>query len=427
MSKPLIRDIPQFRKLIEEASNFTSLKGMMPFLRPVLGLLGLSVRSMDEAFEDVGDLARQVGELVHLPDRFNSQFASRGWIVYEYMDATVVKSVVERAEAGDVDGAEEELVEYYDVENVRWGLRLMGAVDSFRPRMRLAELALIDYSAERFHACVPVVLSLLDGMVNAAHERRRGFFSEEANLTAWDSISAHERGLKELATIFQKGRYKTNLQPITIPFRNGILHGMDLAYDNKVVAAKCWAALFAARQWVVQAERGQLEAPPEKPPASWRNTLRKFGELAEDKSRVESWRPRQLAVGREIPPAGPPEAFSEGSPERKLSEYLHLWSKRNYGHMAKCLSPKHGPPQNKAPAQVRDEFKAKALLSWELISIEDAAAAVTKIESHLVYDEAGQRAERSFTFRLMNVDSSGMAAARGKPGTDWVIMTWIVC
>lgn len=269
MSTPLIRDIPQFRKLLEQTKNIAALKRAMPFLRPLLLLFGINVRTMDEALAKVDEISRQVEELAQLPDRFNAQFAHRGWITYEDMDLTVAKSALAKVEAGDIEGAEAELVDYYSAENVRWRLRRMGAVEAFRPRMRLAELALEDYAAERYHACIPVVLALLDGMVNAANERRRGFFSEEVALTAWDSISAHERGLGELVKILQKGRYKTNTEPITIPFRNGILHGMDLAYDNKVVAAKCWAALFATRQWAAQAERGQLDAPPEGPPTSW--------------------------------------------------------------------------------------------------------------------------------------------------------------
>jgi hypothetical protein len=199
---------------------------------------------------------------------------------------------------------------------------------------------------------------------------------------------------------------------------------MDLAYDNKVVAAKCWAALFATRHWAAKAERGQLEAPPNEPPSSWREMLRALSEHAENKKRLEGWKARHVAIGHEIPPSGPPDAYAEGSPERKLAEYLTLWGKRNYGHMAKCLSPKLGPPPNKAPAKLRDAFKSKELRSWEFKSINDRAPAVTEIGTLLVYEEAGQRNERSFTFRLMNVDSIGGAAVRGKPGTDWAVISW---
>ena len=42
------------------------------------------------------------------------------------------------------------------------------------PRWHLAQKALIDYREARYHACVPVVLALLDGIVNEAHEKGRG-------------------------------------------------------------------------------------------------------------------------------------------------------------------------------------------------------------------------------------------------------------
>lgn len=51
----------------------------------------------------------------------------------------------------------------------------MKGIRAFHPRVGLAQKALIDYEEERYHACVPVVLSLLDGLVNDLQEKRRGF------------------------------------------------------------------------------------------------------------------------------------------------------------------------------------------------------------------------------------------------------------
>ena len=89
-------------------------------------------------------------------------------------------------------------------------------------------------------------------MVSELHEKRRGFFAEEVDLQAWDSIAAYSKGLNVLVSIFQKGRKTTRIKPIFLPYRHGIIHGMDLGYDNKVVAAKTWAALFATRDWALR-------------------------------------------------------------------------------------------------------------------------------------------------------------------------------
>ncbi len=51
---------------------------------------------------------------------------------------------------------------------------------------------------------------------------QRGFFATDVDLRAWDSISAHDKGLNAIARIFQKTRRKTTTEPISVPYRHGI-------------------------------------------------------------------------------------------------------------------------------------------------------------------------------------------------------------
>jgi len=113
--------------------------------------------------------------------------------------------------------------------------RLKG-IEEFQPRAWLIYKALDDYLAERYHACVPVVLMMIDGFVNDLEQK--GFFATNIDLTVWDTIAAHDSGLNTLTTIFGKSRTKTTSEEINSPYRNGILHGRDLGYDNRKVAAK---------------------------------------------------------------------------------------------------------------------------------------------------------------------------------------------
>ena len=62
----------------------------------------------------------------------------------------------------------------------------MKGVEDYRPRYDLAEKAKEDYLAGRYHACVPVVLTIIDGIVNDIEQK--GFFAQGVDLTAWDSI-----------------------------------------------------------------------------------------------------------------------------------------------------------------------------------------------------------------------------------------------
>lgn len=111
---------------------------------------------------------------------------------------------------------------------------------------------------------------------------------ENVNLEAWDSIADHHTGLTVLARIFQTGRRKQTTEPLTTPYRNGILHGVDLGYDNQMVATKTWAALFAIRDWALKAEQDLLAAPPEPPQRSWGDLLQQMRENANEKRRLGS-------------------------------------------------------------------------------------------------------------------------------------------
>lgn len=424
--KPQICDIPSMRKMLEETMNFVAFKRAFPLIRPFLKLLKVDVNGIEDALARVDELAKQAEKLTSIPDRFNDHFAERGWIIFDRMDFAVAENAVKKADAGDLDGAEADLVDYYSPKTVKWHLMAMRAIHAFSTRMRLAEKGLEDYEAERYHACVPVVLALTDGFVNELHQQRRGFFAKDVDLEAWDSITAHNKGLGKLTNVLKKGRYKTTIDPITIPYRNGILHGMDLGYDNRMVAAKTWATLFATRDWAIRSEQGLLEAHSEEPSPSWREIFKKVHENEKDKVRLQQWKPRHIQPGRDVPASGAPDIYPKGTPERKLTEYLDYWKKRNFGFMARCIAPILGPPSKIAPTRVREEFEYKKLISFELKEIHDDAAAITVIDTKIQLEVDGQPTETKFAFRLVNSDEDGQLATRGKPGSEWGLVFWAI-
>jgi hypothetical protein len=435
MEEPRIADIPSIKKTREELRNLAQVKKAMPFLRPLLRLLGVDVAGIDESLSQMDDLMREGNEMARILDGFNDLFAGRGWIMYDLMNFEVAKAAVAKGEAGDLDGAEADLVNYYDVETVRSGLRTMHSVRAFRPRMALAEKAVEDYAAERFHACVPVVLALLDGMVNDVYQKaydgkRRGVSAEDVDLTAWDSIAAHSKGLNRLLKILQTGRRRTTNEQIFLPYRHGILHGVDLGYDNRIVAAKTWAALFATRDWAVRAEQGKLQGPAPTPPPTLKETFRDLGvslkrwsELQAAQKRMEEWKPRTVIVGRDLPDTGAPNAFGEDTPERKLAEYLELWKRKNYGQMAGCISPFLGPPPNRAAAEVRAAFGTKRLLSFRFSNLTDIAPAITEIDTDLVYEEHSREITKKHQFRMLRAGSDEIPVLDGEDAT-WMVVTW---
>ena len=353
-------------------------------------------------------------------------FAERGWIMHADMSLDAAKEALALAEKAGAEEAEDLLVAAYAPDEVEWMLRRMHTVEAFRPRMRLAELALRDYAEGRYHASIPVVLAQLDGMVSQVHAERRGFFAEGGDMTAWDSIAAHETGLNALARLFKQGRRRLNEEPIAMPYRHGILHGWDVAYDSALVAAKSWAALFAAREWAVKAQRGELTEPEPEPEPSLREILRNVQENKAVRDRIEQWRPRDVVVGRDVAGRGSAMDYEESTPERTLVEYLELWKRQNCGHMARYLDISFSGGNGVPPQRVREALDDARLEGFRLTQVSDKAPAVTEISVALELRRKEDPERTSKTFRLVFWGDADIVVTRGDPRGRWRIVNWYV-
>lgn len=426
-----IRDIPKFRELIANVRNLSQFRRAFPVLKPILRTLGIDVSSVETAFDDMDfdRLKARTEALISTPDRFNELFADRGWIIYGAMNLEVAREAIEAAGDEGVDAGEQVLLGYYDPDTVAFHLNRMEAVDAFRPRMRLARKALDDYREERFHACVPVVLALLDGLVQelhaVSHGDARAFSSEEADLTAWDSIAGHSAGLERLASLMRKGRRKTRTDDLTVPYRHGIMHGMDLGYDNRHVAAKTWAALFAVREWALKAEQEELEEPEEKEEdedLSFVDALERYREVQERRRKLDQWEPRRVTVGEDVPDSGSPEDYPPNTPTRALVEFLTYWMQDNYGFMADAL--KHVGTGNPVdPGRIRGEFEHTTLDSFKIVAVEDFSPACTDITVDLerrVFDSDDQARVQ---VRMTHMRDDGSPAAFGVENGNWYLTT----
>jgi hypothetical protein len=160
-----IRDLPHMKKLAGMRQLVQVFLAGAAVARPFLRLAGRDLSSLDEKVADWRKWEQQAVDLETIPDRFNRIFGDRGWIMYESSNLEVARACVLKAEGGDVDGAEHDLVEQFTPDYIRWKLMFMRGVQAFRPRQELAEKALSDYAEGRYYASVLVTLSLLDGLV----------------------------------------------------------------------------------------------------------------------------------------------------------------------------------------------------------------------------------------------------------------------
>lgn len=379
-------------RLVEQAEAMETLAIAAPLLR----LFGQRGRELADTLDQAPKLARQAREFAVVPGRFNQLLGSRGWVAYEQMNHETLKAATHLAETGDFAAAEHLLVESIDEQALKYQLMWMSHVTSFKPRARLLRLAADDYLAGRYHASVPVVLAQIDGLV--ADIAGRPVFNDIKNiapkLVVWDSISASQGGLPELFMTLAAPRHKTTDDMLDVPYRHGILHGRDLGYANKTVAAKAWAALFALRDWALKFERGQIDPPPVEPQPSMRQLLVQYGHAVAYRKAVEAWRARPAFVptpGAELQP---------GSAEASVAAALKSWSA---GHFDGQVPWRHVPDA----------------VQFAISQVRDKAAAVTEVDVQLSLPDGTNESYRAIA---MYRDKDGVAVLRGSPDGQWAVV-----
>lgn len=425
MSGEEIKDIASLKQLRGDAEQFAALRKAWPMLRPIARLFGVDTEGIDEALQEVLSLERQVDELAALPDRFNSIFSDRGWIMFELMEPEAAAQAIEIADEEGLDKGEKFLVEYFSPDWVEARINWLRHLKGFRERFDMARRALEDYKAGRFYASVLVTLTLIDGWVNELNIvgfQREGFFSQHTRLVAWDSIAAHPRGLARLQEVYGRVRKMTRTDETRIPYRHGIVHGMDLGYNNKYVAAKCWAALFAVREWAIKAARDELSPPELEPEAEetlW-ESIESYLEIREETEWLKQWQPREVMIGESVPASGHPEDYAASTPERKTVEFLNYWLKGNYGYMAKCYAPIVQP----RPVEVRNRFEHRQLLEFKLLGVDEVTPAVADVKAELKLGSDDDVSTSVYQFRLAATDEEGDLVQMTSEDTVWGITTW---
>ncbi|WP_150462363.1 hypothetical protein [Nesterenkonia ebinurensis] len=114
---------------------------------------------------------------------------------------------------------------------------------------------------------------------------------------AWDSVAGHHLGLSHAHQSFVKGFYKTDTVEVTELFRNGIMHGTLVNFDNEVVATNAWNRLFAVADWADARER---QVKPVEPTPTLRESLNRWQDIQDQKARIAGFRPLPLHDERRI-------------------------------------------------------------------------------------------------------------------------------
>lgn len=371
----LISDNAKSKKLRQEIEQFSTIIDFAK-LTPTWDLINTNFKQQIDEFERI----KSQLEIFDLPDIFNSHFSDLGWIAYESMNVDLMKQAVAKKLELGIESAENFLAEWYNDEALRFGvLRLHGCIH-IRERMHLVENAKSLYLNNNFEPCILLLLSVIDGSVQGI-SNHVGFFAESSDIETADSISGHKSGIPNLQKLFSKSRLGTNAEPITIPYRNGIIHGRDLNYGNRIVAAKCWSTLFA----IADLDQQRRNPPKVEPETTWAELFDQIKSTNELKKLLEEWKPRDSDQVLSALKGFDPTDLNESSPERIIAEFVALWKDKNYGKMSDYLAFASGT-KGKIAGDVRKDFGAIRPLSLIITKIHDEAPAISNISVRLTDD-----------------------------------------
>ena len=418
--KDKIADLPSYSKIRKDIQGANAIGKVVKFL----SFFGIKNKSLNEAFSKIPDLKKEVEHLSTLPDRFNSHFAKLGWISHESMNSPLMEKAVELADNGDIEKAEIILSNHFTSTEISWLQHRFRVLPAFSIRFELIEKAYNDTLERRFHSCVPLLLTIIDGAVNDI-SKSKGFFSENTELKAWDSIASHSSGLTAIKEIFNTSRKKTNAEEIFLPYRNGILHGRDLKFDNQFVVGKCWSTLFAVNDWA-RALKEEKENPPipEKQLTlgeSWRELKKTIVEYQEWKIKsdlrwkeLDNWKPRENI---NIDPSN----FNEFSPEKTAFEIAKSWKNKNYGNIAKLIHRFSDKEINIGveAGKIRRELEYKKLISFKIKSVRDEAPAISEITMNIVYELNDEKKSKEIVLRMICKAEDGEMGMNGKENMTW--------
>lgn len=407
------------KHLQDRMTGFGTLLEINKLLR-CIGLGSEKIADLEPRFQW---MQQRINEYTEYPERFNKIFSADGWLAHDSLNFEVLKQSVDTYAAHGRPDALKILLDYYGAEQVAHRLFFFNHVEELRIRRKFIDFALTEHMAERHYSAVPLLLMVIDGAVNDAVGK--GFHASDLSLDVWDSLMVADGAIYRIKEIFQKGRKKTRDEEIDMPYRNGILHGMDLGYANPVVTAKCWCFLFVVRDWILskKSELSRHKAFEEETRApALSEIVEKIDKNNRFSQAIATWKPRSISPAylALLNDSGMPE---EKVPEAVVIEYLALWRRRNYGGMARLFWKKMAESSKTYVREIREQFEYVDFESYSLDRIVDEAPAITEVDVETKGNEADSQTYR-WTFRLIKEDEDGSPIPADLAGGRWRII-WI--
>ncbi len=352
-------------------------------LQAVKQLLSISGnnKEIDEMVKRIGEFESQAKSVLAIPElflKFNKYFNPFGWHAHGSLPIHLLEQANQLAESNLFEDAETLIMSHY-IDKFEYHFILLRGLPTYFEREHIFETAKERFFQEDYISCVPLILMMVDGIGYDAFNSVT--FKNGIDFNIWDSISTINGDIDSLIKEITSTRRKFTSENLTIPYRNGILHGIDVGYGNKSVAVKAWALLFTIRDILVdkrneESERTKYDKQQKKEQEEFlsfvENSIKYINGVLDYANSFYNWKPsRTQSQWDMLIKTGLPQDFPENSPEQCIISFLYGWKISNYGLMADLVHRKNDTTKGMLAGQLRWSLKTKSLLDYQIDFIQE--------------------------------------------------------
>jgi len=366
--------------------------------------------------EKIEDLLKSSDNFIEYPKKYNKYFGEEGFIAYESIDYNMLKHAVDLHEEEQHQDAIEHIMKYYSPSSIEKNISSMRRMGEFKNRIKFINFALEDYKNKKYYAVIPILLMMIDGIVSDF--ANKGFHTE-GNLDVWGSLLINNNGLSTIQNIFMKTQKKTTTEKILLPYRNGILHGRNLGYDNYETALKSWVMLFAIKDWV-HSKITEEKRKEESKPKSDEEIIQIIKQIKSDKESLGKWKARKI-TNKYIFKLNSNKKISNNKPEVIAINYLNYWKSKNYGNMARLENSDKNKSISTYAGELNKKLAETLLLKYIILEITDEASSVTNIKVKVFINNYGTKNTEIINIRCVYMSNEDKTLVRDDINGRWIV------
>ncbi|WJS82732.1 hypothetical protein [Tetragenococcus halophilus] len=405
------KDTPSAKEIAEQGKA-------LKLLGPLLDGVG------KESAEEIKERQQKAENMIEYVDNYNSLFSDNGWIAHELISDEAMKKAIDTYNVNGMAEAEEYLTNYYETKFEEL-FKMIKNYKYFNERKELLEAAYEDFQEARYYSSIPLMLMIVDGIVSDI--KGTGLAASRTDYSVWDSISGVDSGLGKVAKIYNSKRTKTNKNEITLPYRNGILHGKDLNYANRLLATKCLALILFIFDWSRQVNsedyrKNKFQEDKEKANNfSFKDIRQRQKDNVERDKLLETWKEEKRSAFEISNPDI--NDLDQNSPEYAVMKFLEYINDEDYGTPTTFLpgNVKSNQTKGRLAGFIKNCFNEFSNINIQKLEINDCGAVRTKINIKLSYYYQNKKFEQKDEL-LVNYEVDGEINNRLVPGGTWVII-----